>query len=149
MKKLLLALCFAALYSCTQAQPARPAVNTEDADYIKANYTKMEKQITMRDGKKLWCSIYLPKDQSVKYPILMTRTPYNAAPYGDAFKTTLGQNMLLAKEGFIFVYADVRGRWMSEGDFVDVRPQLNSYKSKTDIDESTDTYDTIDWLVKN
>ncbi|OCX51281.1 X-Pro dipeptidyl-peptidase [Mucilaginibacter sp. PPCGB 2223] len=121
----------------------------DDANYIKDNYTKMEKQVPMRDGKKLWCSIYMPKDQSKKYPFLMTRTPYNAAPYGDAMKRTLGQNMLLAREGFIFVYADVRGRWMSEGDFVDVRPQQNSYKSKTDIDESTDTYDTIDWLVKN
>lgn len=152
MKKSLLAFCIALLCMGTYAQ--RPATaptqqEIDDANYIKDNYTKIEKQVAMRDGKKLWCSIYLPKDQTQKYPILMTRTPYNAAPYGDGMKKTLGQNMLLAHEGFIFVYADVRGRWMSEGDFVDVRPQLNSYKSKTDIDESTDTYDTIDWLVKN
>ncbi|MES2807679.1 MAG: CocE/NonD family hydrolase [Bacteroidota bacterium] len=109
----------------------------------------MEKQVTMRDGKKLFCSIYMPKDQSQKYPFIMTRTPYNAAPYGTDFKATLGQNMLLAREGFIFVYADVRGRWMSEGDYVNVRAQIAKKTKKTDIDESTDTYDTIDWLVKN
>jgi putative CocE/NonD family hydrolase len=152
MKKILFALCIAVLYGNAFAQrggfaPSQQQI--DDAAYIKANYTKMEKYVTMRDGKKLWCSIYLPKDQSKKYPIMMTRTPYNAAPYGDDMKGALGQNMLFAKAGYIFVYADVRGRWMSEGNFVNVRPQLNSYKSKNDIDESTDTYDTIDWLVKN
>ncbi|WP_448702285.1 CocE/NonD family hydrolase [Mucilaginibacter sp. AW1-3] len=151
MKKTLLAFCIALF--CTGAYAQRPAARTQqqidDSLYVRNNYSKMEQQVTMRDGIKLWCSIYVPKDQSKKYPILMTRTPYNAAPYGDGMKGTLGQNMLLAREGFIFVYADVRGRWMSEGNFVDVRPQLNSYKNKTDIDESTDTYDTIDWLVKN
>jgi putative CocE/NonD family hydrolase len=149
MKKTLAAFFLVVLCYNSYAQRQVSAQAVSDADYIKANYTKMEKQITMRDGKKLFCSIYLPKDQSQKYPILMTRTPYNAAPYGEGFKTSLGQNMLLAKEGFIFVYADVRGRWMSEGDFVDVRPIIDNKKSKTEIDESTDTYDTIDWLVKN
>ncbi len=147
MKKLFpaLLLAFIAFSSC--AQNANQAA--DDAAYIKQNYTKMEKQVTMRDGKKLFCSIYMPKDQSQKYPFIMTRTPYNAAPYGIDFKATLGQNMLLAREGFIFVYADVRGRWMSEGDYVNVRAQIAKKTKKTDIDESTDTYDTIDWLVKN
>src|SRR5476651_2486042 len=72
----------------------------EDAKYITDHYTKIEKQIPMRDGKKLFTSIYLPKDQSQKYGIIMTRTPYNVAPYGDQMKSSLGQNMLLAKEGF-------------------------------------------------
>ncbi|RKR81644.1 hypothetical protein BDD43_1794 [Mucilaginibacter gracilis] len=150
MKKLLLAFCLAACFTTVCAQPVPATQETEDAAYIKANYTKMQQYITMRDGKKLFCSIYLPKDQSKKYPIMMTRTPYAVGPYGDdKFKTTLGQNMLFAHEGYIFVYEDVRGRWMSEGDFVDVRPQIDNKTSNQQIDESTDTYDTIDWLVKN
>ena len=143
MKKLLLLFCFAFPCIASYAQTA------EDSAYIRQNYIKMEKQITMRDGKKLFAAIYMPKDQSKKYPILMTRTPYNVGPYGpNAYKKMLGQNMLFAKAGYIFVYEDVRGRWMSEGDFVDVRPQTDK-KGKKNIDESTDTYDTIDWLVKN
>jgi putative CocE/NonD family hydrolase len=149
MKKLLLAFLPVLFYCTSYAQRPQSAAQNEDAAYIKQNYTKMEKYITMRDGKKLFCSIYLPKDQSQKYPIMMTRTPYNAAPYGDEFKTLVGQNILLAKEGFIFVYADVRGRWESEGNFVDVRPIVDNKTSKTETDESTDTYDTIDWLIKN
>jgi putative CocE/NonD family hydrolase len=126
------------------------AQSSADSAYTRQNYTKMEKYITMRDGKRLFASIYLPKDQSKKYPIIMTRTPYNVGPYGEnAYKRTLGQNMLLEKEGFIFVYEDVRGRWMSEGDFIDVRPITSDKKGSKDVDESTDTYDTIDWLVKN
>ncbi|EHQ26636.1 CocE/NonD family hydrolase [Mucilaginibacter paludis] len=144
MKKTLLSLCLALCFASACAQ------QSADSLYIREHYTKMEKYITMRDGKKLFCSIYLPKDQTQKYPIMMTRTPYTVAPYGaNEFKKALGQNMLLAREGYIFVYEDVRGRWMSEGDFVDVRPQIDHKKGNTDIDESTDTYDTIDWLVKN
>ncbi len=143
MRKLLLLLGFAMAYTCTFAQAS------QDSAYIRQNYTKMEKYITMRDGKRLFTSIYLPKDQSKKYPILMTRTPYNVGPYGEnEYKKTLGQNMLLARDGFIFVYQDVRGRWMSEGDFVDVRPDIENKKGNV-TDESSDTYDTIDWLIKN
>ncbi|MDB4900994.1 MAG: X-Pro dipeptidyl-peptidase [Mucilaginibacter sp.] len=144
MKKLLLFLGVTVWYTCTFAQ------TSQDSSYIRDHYTKMEKYITMRDGKRLFTSIYLPKDQSKKYPIMMTRTPYTVAPYGEnAYKRTLGQNMLFAKEGFIFVYQDVRGRWMSEGDFVDVRPDIDNKKSNKEVDESSDTYDTIDWLIKN
>ncbi|HEX8734201.1 MAG TPA: CocE/NonD family hydrolase, partial [Pyrinomonadaceae bacterium] len=124
-----------------------PAPNPQ-REYIAANYTKREVQIPMRDGVKLFTSIYEPKDKSVKYPILMVRTPYTVAPYGETIKNVLGPNQLYAKEGYIFVYQDVRGRWMSEGQFEDVRPDIDNKTSK-DIDESTDTYDTIDWLVKN
>jgi putative CocE/NonD family hydrolase len=103
----------------------------------------------MRDGVKLFTSIYIPKAQG-KFPFLINRTPYTVAPYGaDKFKTTLGPSPLLLKAGFIFVYQDVRGKWMSEGDFVDVRPHKESKKTKKEIDESSDTYDTIDWLLKN
>src|SRR6266481_6414509 len=119
------------------------------ADYIKANYTKREVQIPMRDGVKLFTSIYEPKDTSQKYPILLSRTPYTVAPYGpDKFKPQLGPNELFAREGYIFVYQDVRGRWMSEGEYEDVRPYI-PHKTGTQIDETSDTYDTVDWLVKN
>ena len=122
MKNLLLLFCMAICYTGIYAQS--PSQISADSAYIRQNYTKMEKYITMRDGKRLFASIYLPKDQTKKYPILMTRTPYNVGPYGsNAYKKSLGQNMLLAKDGFIFVYEDVRGRWMSEGNFVDVRPR--------------------------
>src|SRR5271155_1287585 len=119
MKKLLLLSGIVIWCTCTLAQ----SQSSQDSAYIRQNYTKMEKYITMRDGKRLFTSIYMPNDQSKKYPILMTRSPYNAAPYGENnYKKALGQSTVLEKEGFIFVYQDVRGRWMSEGDFVDVRP---------------------------
>ena len=123
MKKLLLIIGIALYFTGVYAQ------NTADADYVKQNYTKLEQYITMRDGVRLFTSIYMPKDQSKKYPILMTRTPYNVAPYGADYKRSLGQNALLQKEGFIFVYQDVRGRWKSEGTFVDVRPIIDNKKS--------------------
>ncbi|MBA2339914.1 MAG: CocE/NonD family hydrolase [Pyrinomonadaceae bacterium] len=119
------------------------------ADYIKNNYTKREVMIPMRDGAKLFTSIYEPKDRSQKYPMLLNRTPYTVAPYGaDKFKTSLGPDELFAREGFIFVYQDVRGRWKSEGDYMDVRPYIPN-KTGKQIDETSDTYDTVEWLVKN
>jgi uncharacterized protein len=106
--------------------------------------------IPMRDGVKLFASIYAPKDISQKYPILLTRTPYTVAPYGlDSYRDSLGPSARFAYEGYIFVYEDVRGKWMSEGDFVDVRPHIDNKRGPKDIDESSDTYDTIDWLVNN
>jgi putative CocE/NonD family hydrolase len=121
-----------------------------DSAYIKQNYTKIERLIPMRDGIKLFTSIYIPKDNQRKYPFLLNRTPYTVAPYGeDKYKTSLGNFPAEMHEGFIFVYQDVRGKWMSEGDFDDIRPHVAKKKSKKDIDESSDTYDTIDWLVKN
>lgn len=117
----------------------------------KANYDKKEVYIPMRDGTKLFTAIYTPKDisSSKKYPILMQRTCYSIAPYGEEnYKKTLGPNVFLQKDQYIFVYQDVRGRYMSEGTFTNMTPQV-SKKSKKDVDESTDTYDTIDWLIKN
>ena len=117
---------------------------------IKANYAKSEQMIAMRDGVKLFTAIYSPKDTSQKYPILLSRTPYSCSPYGpDAYKETIGPSPLFAKEGYIVVYQDVRGAYMSEGTYVNMRPQ-NDHKTKpADIDESSDTYDTIAWLIKN
>lgn len=123
----------------------------QDEAYVRQNYTKIERLIPMRDGKKLFTSIYIPKDisKTKTYPFLINRTPYTVGPYGEGeFKKSLGNYPAIMREGFIFVYQDVRGKWMSEGDFEDVRP-TNLSKAKNDIDESTDTYDTIDWLVKN
>ncbi|WP_316823276.1 CocE/NonD family hydrolase [Pedobacter gandavensis] len=121
-----------------------------DSAYVRQNYTKIERNIPMRDGIKLFTAIYIPRDTKNKYPFMINRTPYTVAPYGpDKFKTTLGPSPLFLREGFIFVYQDVRGKWMSEGEFVDVRPHHDQKKGKKDIDESSDTYDTIDWLLKN
>jgi len=120
-----------------------------DSAYVRDHYTKIERSIPMRDGVKLFTAIYVPKEAG-KYPFMISRTPYTVAPYGaDKYKTTLGPSSLFLKEGFIFVYQDVRGKWMSEGEFVDVRPHKDNKRGKKDIDESSDTYDTIDWLIKN
>jgi uncharacterized protein len=122
----------------------------QDSIWFRTNYYKIEKAIPMRDGVNLFTAVYAPKDSSEKHPILMTRTPYSCAPYGPnefaAFSGTYIMNYL--KEGYIVVIQDVRGRWMSEGKFVDVRPFIKN-KKPMDTDESTDAYDAIDWLVKN
>ena len=116
---------------------------------VKAHYLKSEHQIAMRDGVRLFTSIYSPKDKSRAYPIMLYRTPYSVSPYGpDEYKTSVGPSELFQKEKYIFVYQDVRGRFMSEGEFVNMRPH-NPKKSGQQIDESTDTYDTIEWLIKN
>lgn len=121
----------------------------QDSAFIRDNFTKKEVQIPMRDGIRLFTTIYAPKNADQKYPILLNRTPYSCSPYGkDAFRTGF-QNMELARAGYIFVYQDVRGRYMSEGNFVDVRPFSPDKKAKTDIDEASDTYDAVDWLLKN
>jgi putative CocE/NonD family hydrolase len=112
--------------------------------YTRAHYTKYEYRIPMRDGVKLFTSVYVPKDVRERYPMMMQRTPYSVGPYGiDNYPRILGPSELFTKEGFIFVYQDVRGRYLSEGHFIDVP----IHKGK--VDESTDTYDTVDWLVKN
>ena len=117
---------------------------------IREQYTKYEHRIPARDGKRLFTSVYIPKDQSQKWPILMTRTPYSVSPYGvDLYKEELGPNKELAKLKYIFVYQDVRGRNMSEGEFINMTPHRAAKRSPQDVDESSDSYDTIDWLVKN
>ncbi len=119
-------------------------------EYTRAHYTKYEYKIPMRDGVKLFTSIYVPKDKTQQYPILMQRTPYSVGPYGiDNYRPLLGPSEPAEHEGFIFAYQDVRGRYMSEGTFVDVPPHKTHFKDAKDTDESTDTYDTVDWLVKN
>lgn len=121
-----------------------------DSTWIVNNYTKKEIYITMRDGIKLFTTVYMPKDLSEKHPILLTRTPYSCAPYGeDKFSAFWNSpRTYFMKENYIYVQQDVRGRWMSEGIFEDIRP-YNPNKKGTETDEASDTYDTIDWLVKN
>ncbi|MCA9712800.1 MAG: CocE/NonD family hydrolase, partial [Myxococcales bacterium] len=119
--------------------------------YLEQHYLKKEYRIAMRDGARLYTSVYLPKDQTRRYPILMLRTPYSAGPYGEnAYRTNRFEAWRhLAEAGFILVFQDVRGRFMSEGEYVNVRPHLVEKRSEQDIDESSDTYDTIEWLIDN
>ncbi|MFT3981005.1 MAG: CocE/NonD family hydrolase [Ferruginibacter sp.] len=124
------------------------AQNADSAWFVN-NYTKKELYISMRDGIKLFTSFYIPKDNSEKHPFLMTRTPYSCAPYGEGFVPLWNTyKMAYAREHYIFVQQDVRGRYMSEGVFMDVRP-FNAKKKGKEIDEASDTYDAIDWMVKN
>jgi hypothetical protein len=116
---------------------------------VKAHYMKFEYRVPMRDGVRLFTIVFVPKDAGT-FPILLTRTPYGIAPYGaDAYPKSVGPSPKFAEDKFIFVYQDVRGRFMSEGQFVDVRPIKDTLNGAKDTDESTDAYDTIDWLLKN
>ena len=118
--------------------------------YIREHFTKQEHMIPMRDGVKLFTAVYLPRDTSTNYPILMKRTPYAVSPYGtDQFPALLGPSRHFPRAGYIFVNQDVRGRFMSEGEFVQVTPHDPDKRDSSEIDESTDTYDTIEWLLKN
>lgn len=125
----------------------------QNADnYVATHYDKAIYNIEMRDGVKLHTIVYAPKDKTKTYPMLMKRTCYSIGPYGeDVMPTSLGPNPFLMEEGYIFVYQDVRGRYMSEGTFDNMRPNVpgNKLQNKGDIDESSDTYDTVDWLLSN
>src|SRR3954454_4353990 len=128
---------------------ARPSEAGADSN-VKATYAKKVYMVPMRDGVKLYTVVYSPRDASRTYPIMFDRTPYSVGPYGDdEYKTDLGPSPKFQNEGFIFAYQDVRGKYMSEGEFVDVRPEHTPGEKFDGIDESTDTYDTIDYLIKN
>lgn len=119
-------------------------------EYVKAHYTKYEYRIPMRDGVHLFTSVYVPKDSAQTYPIMLNRTPYSVGPYGvDKYRDTLGPSAHFGTKGYIVALQDVRGRYMSEGTFADVRPQIAKKRDKNDIDESSDTYDTIEWLINH
>ncbi len=140
--------------------PAAPLIAQElndpsaVAQALREYYTKSEFRIAMRDGVHLYTVAYVPKDHSRTYPILMVRTPYGLTPYGvDNTPTPKTEYALrnfssaaLIRSGYIFVQQDVRGRMMSEGKFVDIRP-IGASKTPSDVDETTDTYDTIEWLL--
>ena len=142
MRPLFLCL-FTVLYFAPKAQDA-------DSVWISTNYTKKEVYISMRDGVRLFTSVYMPKSTAETHPVLITRTPYSCEPYGEknykAYWNSYQKEYF--KEGYIMVTQDVRGRWMSEGEMVNIRP-FNADKKGKEIDEASDTYDTIDWLLKN
>ncbi len=117
---------------------------------IPANYQKREVMIPMRDGVALFTAVYAPRDSAQRYPFLLNRTPYSVGPYGmDAFPRSLGPAAEFVRAGYIFVAQDVRGRYHSEGQFVHMTPHRAMKRDAHDVDESSDTYDTIDWLIKN
>jgi putative CocE/NonD family hydrolase len=142
---------FAQAPSQPQQPPARPA--TSNLPFIRDTYTKFEYKVPMRDGVKLFTAVYVPKDvftDSKTYPVMMSRTPYSVRPYGsDQYPQNLGPSEHFLREKFIFVYQDVRGRYMSEGLFTPVRPHRSVKNGPKDTDESTDNYDTIEWIVKH
>ena len=119
----------------------------QEGNFVQANYDKAEYQVEMRDGVKLYTIVYTPRDHSRSYPILMQRTPYSIGPYGERMRGRLSANEWLEKDKYIFVFQDVRGKFMSEGEFVDMRPVRTSYRSNNDTDETTDTWDTVEWLI--
>ncbi|MDF2432239.1 MAG: uncharacterized protein JWP44_1870 [Mucilaginibacter sp.] len=130
--------------------PIIASAQNADSTWFVNNYIKKEVTIPMRDGVKLFTSIYIPKDQSEKHPILLTRTPYSVSPYGTTYKAYWRSYMMrYCREGYILVNQDIRGKYMSEGVFEVVRPFNPNKKTNKDIDEASDSYDTIDWLVKN
>ena len=143
----LLWLClFASVLPVRATAQEKPA---PEEDYVKAHYTKYEYRIPMRDGVHLFTSVYVPKDISQSYPFMIDRTPYSVAPYGeDQYKKNLGPSDEFEKAGYIFVYQDVRGRYLSEGKFVEMRPHIDDKKSPQDVDDSSDMYDTLEFLLK-
>jgi putative CocE/NonD family hydrolase len=117
---------------------------------IKNRYNKEEVYITMRDGIRLFTSIYTPKSNSVSHPVLLNRTPYDVEPGGpESYNFLLQLYSRYTDDDYIMVFQDVRGKYMSEGEFEDIRPIVPEKRNNKDIDESTDTWDTVDWLVKN
>jgi uncharacterized protein len=138
------------LFACLLTVALLQLAWTPRQSYVESNYTKHEYRIPMRDGKKLFTAIYSPKNASHRYPILLNRTPYSIAPYGvGSYPADLGPSEVFSRDGFIFVYQDVRGRMMSEGEFVNMTPVIDDKGGPRDVDEASDAYDTIDWLIKN
>ncbi|MDB5389629.1 MAG: cocE 1 [Planctomycetaceae bacterium] len=145
----LIGFVFVAFFCLDARNASAQDVNSLES-YIRLYYTKQEHLVPMRDGKKLFTSIYLPRDTSRTWPMLMKRTPYSVSPYGlEKFPASLGPSEHFVHAGYIFVNQDVRGRFLSEGEFTQVTPHKPNKRKPTDVDESTDAYDTIDWLLKN
>ena len=149
--KLIPILLLTTLFSWT-VKAQTMSVAQQDSAFIREKYTKTQVQIAMRDGVKLFANVYTPKDASPtnQYPIVMQRTCYDVSPYGkDDYPKMLYYSRYMMREKFIFVEQDVRGRWMSEGIWTNMTPQIPNKIKSTEVDESSDTYDTIDWMVKN
>ena len=143
-------LCIVFCFAFAKASIAQSQETILDTTYqVSEHYNKQEVRIKMRDGVHLHTTIYSPKDTSKSYPMLMQRTPYSSKPYGEGqMRSAIAPNAYLMQEGNIIVYQDVRGRWMSEGKYDNMRAFIPN-KTGTQIDEASDTYDTIEWLVNN
>lgn len=123
-----------------------------DSIFVRRNYGKQEYQLPMRDGITLYTIVYTPKDKSRTYPIMMKRTCYSIRPYGeDQYLSLLGPSKYMMRDMYIFVYQDVRGRYMSGGSWTNMTPNIpgNNPRNKKETDESSDTFDTIEWLLGN
>ena len=143
-------ICLLVLVAFAVRLPAQTKPGAQPEFDIKAHYTKYEYPIQMRDGVHLFTAVYVPKDASRTYPFLINRTPYGVGPYGsDQYPKHLGPSPEFDTAGYIFVFQDVRGRFMSEGTFVEMTPHIDSKKSSKDVDDSSDLYDTLEWLLKN
>ena len=146
----LLLLLAASLICLSCREAAETEAGTDDKQYVRDHYSKREVSIEMRDGIRLHTSIYTPRDTSRTYPILLKRTPYSCRPYGeDEYPERIGPNKYMMEEGYIVVYQDVRGRWMSEGTYDNMRAYIPEKSSDSQVDESSDTYDTIEWLINH
>jgi uncharacterized protein len=114
------------------------------------HYTKYEYRIPMRDGVRLFTSVLVPKETSTAYPLMLDRTPFSMSPYGpDEYMTASLQTQAFLKAGYIWVRQDVRGRGLSDGEFTHVTPHRAEKRTPADVDESTDTYDTVEWLLQH
>jgi len=142
----------AVLVSLTVSCAPRTGSVEADISYMSEHYSKHEYRIPMRDGAELFTAVYVPRDTTQRYPFLVKRTPYTVAPYGeDQYPQYLGPvgSRRFAEEGYIFVYQDVRGRFMSDGVFRNMTPYDVEKDGPEDVDESTDFYDTVEWLLEN
>jgi putative CocE/NonD family hydrolase len=147
--RLILGLMFLLLCDSGALRATEEISADSNAPWLAEHYTKYEHRIPMRDGIRLFTRVYVPKDDSQAWPIMLTRTPYALKPYGaDNYNDLSGTFAILARDKFVLVMQDVRGRYASEGEYVQVRP-FNPNKGPKDTDESSDAWDTIDWLVKH
>jgi putative CocE/NonD family hydrolase len=151
MYRFLFAVMAVLFFAFPAIRAQKPVPDAPKEDYVRVHYTKYEFHIPMRDGKRLFTSVFVPKDAADgPYPFLMERTPYSVAPYGeDQYPRSLGPSAEFERSGYIFVYQDVRGRWMSEGEYLEMRPPIDKKKSPLDVDDSSDTFDTIEFLLKH
>ena len=151
MKRYLLLIFIATVaVICATAAPETQTTEPIDARWLKAHYTKSEYMIPMRDGVRLYTAVYTPKNKREKHPILMQRTPYGHSPYGKK-NTTIWRNKIFEnylRAEYILVFQDTRGRWMSEGEFVNVPPFIEHKTGTKATDEASDTYDTVEWLLR-
>ena len=126
------------------------AQQTSEQFNVRAHYDKHEHMVPMRDGVELFTTVYTPKDDSQEYPVLFLRTPYSIGPYGpDNYQAQLGPSPEFDRDGYIFVFQDVRGKFRSQGDFEVMRVLARDRSDGVEVDESTDNYDTIEWVLKN